>query len=124
MSLPFAHLLDLLSFAVKQISTAIPLFKRLEHLDLSNCRNITIKVFEKISKAKPPNLAALIVARLAERNSATLTNSALEIRDPYIAISSLTELNLSGIQSVSKQCLQRVADNSPGLTSILPNRPI
>jgi hypothetical protein len=100
---------------VQQLMQAISGLKKLETLDISCCKSITAKFFDMLSAAAPPRLAALAVSKIVPGRPNRLTSPALAINDPLVAIPTLTRLDLTGIHTVSKASLQKIADNGAHL---------
>lgn len=92
---------------LQQISAAVNSLQSLELLDISNCRSLTVRVFDILSKTKP-HITTLIVARGQDRP--------LDVKDPMISLDTLTKLDISGVQFMSKQSLQRLAEGCGAIT--------
>lgn len=107
------------NFEDHQILQVLPSLKKLELLDVSCCRSMTGKFFEGLSTTAPPRLFSLLVSKIANRGkmvpNTRWTSPALNIADPLISIPTLTRLDLTGIHTVGKAALLKIAETSSNL---------
>jgi hypothetical protein len=109
----FAHLHHCnLSQGVRALVVALP---QITSLDLSGCSRLTPKVFEYLAAARLPRLRTLTIAREISTKISSSTN-ALQLEDPLVSIAPLHSLDLSGVQSLGRLSLQKIADSCTSLT--------